>query len=266
MTTAWLATLPVLLVMAVLGWTYAASRHNVNIVDSLWSLFFLLAAAIYLLAGEAYELTSLGLFLLVAIWAIRLSLHLGYRNAGKAEDRRYAAMRARNPRFNGQSLVTVFSLQAVLAWLISLPLAAALVNPAAVNYLHVAGTGLIIIGLLFEAVADWQLMRFKAQPDNKNRVLDTGLWRYSRHPNYFGEALIWWGFYLFALASGAAWTIYSPVIMTFLLLKVSGVTLLEKDIHERRPAYRAYIEQTSAFIPWPPRRASARPIIEEKHS
>ncbi|MCP5144508.1 MAG: DUF1295 domain-containing protein [Gammaproteobacteria bacterium] len=248
----WTYALPPLLLLAALAWGYAARRRNVNIVDSLWSLFFLLASAIYLAAAGTAMPAALLLFAMVACWAVRLSVHLFIRNHGKAEDHRYAAMRARNPRFNQQSLFTVFGLQAVLAWLISLPLASALLSPAPLHPLHLAGAGLFVIGLTFEAVADWQLARFKARPDSRGKVLDSGLWRYSRHPNYFGEAVIWWSFYLFALASGAAWTVIAPLLMTVLLLKVSGVSLLEKDIHQRRPAYRHYIETTSAFIPWKP--------------
>jgi steroid 5-alpha reductase family enzyme len=260
----WSYALPPLLLMGGAAWVYAASRRNVNIVDSLWSLFFLVASAIYLWAGGEWTVTSLALFALVALWALRLSLHLTLRNAGKAEDRRYAAMRAANPRFNGQSLVTVFGLQAVLAWVISLPLAAALIEPAAPQALHLAGAALFLVGFAFEAVADWQLVRFKARPENRGRVLDSGLWRYSRHPNYFGEAVIWWGFYLFAWASGAAWTVFAPLLMTFLLLKVSGVSLLEKDIHERRPAYRHYKATTPAFFPWKPRGKVAGTKLEEE--
>jgi steroid 5-alpha reductase family enzyme len=260
----WSSVLPLLLLLAVIAWGYAARRRNVNIVDSLWSLFFLIASAFYLGAGGRWTPTSLLLFSLVALWAIRLSVHLALRNAGKAEDRRYAAMRAANPRFNRRSLVTVFGLQAVLAWLISLPLAAALTEPAAAHPLHWVGAVLFLVGFTFEAVADWQLVRFKARPENRGRVLDSGLWRYSRHPNYFGEAVIWWAFYLFALASGAAWTVFAPVLMTFLLLKVSGVSLLEKDIHERRPGYRRYSETTPAFFPWRPHRATTAVNLEEE--
>jgi steroid 5-alpha reductase family enzyme len=246
-----------------MAWGYAASRRNVNIVDSFWSLFFLVASGVYIGFGGQWTLTSLGLFALIALWSLRLSLHLSIRSMGKSEDRRYAAMRARNPRFNEQSLVTVFGLQAVLAWLISLPLAAALTEPAPLHPLHLAGAVLFLIGFVFEAVSDWQLVRFKARTGNRREVLGSGLWRYSRHPNYFGEAVIWWGFYLFALASGAAWTLVSPLLMTFLLLKVSGVSLLEKDIHERRPAYRRYMETTPAFFPWKPREAKVRVDLGE---
>lgn len=263
MITIWTYALAPLLILGAMAWGYAASRHNVNIVDSLWSLFFLVASGVYIGVGGEWTPTSLGLLALVALWSLRLALHLSIRNLGKPEDRRYAAMRAGNPRFNGQSLVTVFGLQAVLAWLISLPLAAALIEPALLHPLHLAGGALFLIGFSFEAVSDWQLARFKARPENRGELLDSGLWRYSRHPNYFGEAVIWWGFYLFALASGAAWTIVSPLLMTFLLLKVSGVSLLEKDIHERRPAYRRYKETTPAFFPWKPRRAERRVHLGE---
>jgi steroid 5-alpha reductase family enzyme len=263
MITIWTYALPPLLILGAMAWGYAASRHNVNIVDSLWSLFFLVASGVYIGFGGQWTPPSLGLLALVALWSLRLALHLSIRNQGKPEDRRYAAMRASNPRFNGQSLVTVFGLQAVLAWLISLPLAAALIEPAQLHPLHLAGAALFLIGFACEAVSDWQLARFKARPENRGAVLDSGLWRYSRHPNYFGEAVIWWGFYLFALASGAAWTIISPLLMTFLLLKVSGVSLLEKDIHERRPAYRRYKETTPAFFPWKPRRAETRVHLGE---
>ena len=266
MITVWTYALPPLLLLGAMGWGWAASRRNVNIVDSLWPLFFLVASGIYIGFGAQWTLTSLGLLALIALWSLRLALHLYLRNKGKPEDRRYAAMRARNPRFNRQSLFTVFGLQALLAWLISLPLAAALVEPAPLHPLHLAGAALFLVGFTFEAVSDWQLARFKANAENRAEVLDSGLWRYSRHPNYFGEAVIWWGFYLIALASGAAWTVVSPLLMTFLLLRVSGVSLLEKDIHERRPAYRRYMETTPAFFPWKPRRATAQPHLGEGRS
>lgn len=253
----WLASLPFLLLMGLTGWRYACRCGNVNIVDSLWSLFFLVAALVYTLVSPVFNTTSLLLLLIVALWSLRLSLYLAWRNRGKPEDRRYHAMRERNPHFATQSLVTVFGLQAVLAWFISLPLAAALYAPAPFGWLHVAALALFAIGLFFEASADWQLARFKQNPANRGKVLNRGVWHYSRHPNYFGEACQWWAFFLFALASGYAWTIVSPLLMTFLLLKVSGVALLEKDIGERRPAYRHYVETTPAFVPWFPRQPAA---------
>ncbi len=257
-----LIALPWMLLAGSIAWLYAASRKNVNIVDSLWSLFFLLAALIYLYRSGQYTLTTLLLVDMVALWALRLSVHLSIRNANKPEDRRYAAMRANNPRFNSQSLLTVFGLQALIAWLIAMPLAAVLFAPVAFNNLHILSLLLFITGFTLESVADWQLVQFKSDPASKGKVLDSGLWRYSRHPNYFGEALVWWSFFVYALAGGALWTIFSPILMTFLLLKVSGVTLLEKDMHERRPAYREYIERTPAFFPWWPKAITAQKTVE----
>ena len=144
-------------------------------------------------------------------------------------------------------------MQGVLAWLISLPLLAGILGQQSLGWLDIAAVSLWCIGFLFEAVGDWQLARFKADPANKGRVMDRGLWRYSRHPNYFGNCCLWWGFYLLALAAGGWWSIISPILMTFLLLKVSGVSLLEQDITERRPAYRDYIQRTNAFVPGPSR-------------
>lgn len=262
----WISALPLLLLLGALAWLRASSRRNVNIADSLWSLFFLIASVMYLIVGGQMTLSSMLLFTLIALWSIRLSLHLTVRNAGKSEDRRYAAMRAAHPGFNQRSLITVFALQAALAWLISLPLAAALIEPAPLYVLHLLGTILFLVGFGFETIADWQLARFRADPKNTGRVLDHGLWRYSRHPNYFGEAVIWWSFYLFAVASGAAWSIFAPLLMTFILLKVSGVTLLEKDIDERRPDYLRYKQSTPSFFPWKPRPGTEQEPAEEARS
>jgi steroid 5-alpha reductase family enzyme len=193
---------------------------------------------------------------LVAAWAVRLAAYLAARNWNAPEDHRYRAIRSRNqPHFEWKSLYLVFGLQGLLAWLVSAPLAAAVASPAALGPLDWIGGLLVAFGIVFEAVADTQLARFRRDPASAGRVLDSGLWRWSRHPNYFGECCVWWGFYLLAVAAGGAWTVFAPLLMTLLLLRVSGVALLEKDIGERRPAYRDYVARTSAFIPWPPRDA-----------
>jgi steroid 5-alpha reductase family enzyme len=262
----WLHSLPLLLLFGALGWVHAYRQHNVNIVDSMWSLFFLVATLVYVLAADVVGPAGWLLLVFVTLWGLRLATHLAVRNAGKDEDRRYAAMRERNPAFAKQSLVTVFGLQAVLAWFLSAPLASAIANPVDLGPLHALAATLFVVGLLFEAIADWQLVRFKRDPANRGQVLDTGLWGLSRHPNYFGEAVVWWGFFVFALAAGDAWTVIAPVLMTFLLLRVSGVTMLERDIGERRPGYRAYIERTSAFIPWFPRSTPRGQHPKEDHS
>ncbi len=246
-------------VLAVLGWLASLARRNVNLVDSLWSLFFMTAAGIYAWAAPDAGARAALVLALVVPWALRLAGHLALRNLGQPEDRRYQSIRANNsPGFAWKSLIIVFGLQGVLAWLISLPLAAAVFSPAPLNALDAAGAALVLLGLTLETVADRQLYRFKADPANRGRVLDRGLWRYSRHPNYFGEACVWWGFWLIALAGGAWWSLVAPLLMTWLLLRVSGVVLLERDIAERRPAYRDYAARTSAFIPLPPRRDAGR--------
>lgn len=254
-TAALLAALVVMLVMAVAGWLASLPRQNVTLVDSLWSLFFLAGALVYAVSVASATPRGVLILVLLGLWAARLSLHLTWRNHGKPEDHRYRAIRANNsPGFAWKSLYIVFGLQAVLAWVIAMPLFAAIDSDAAINGLDLLGAALMLAGLAYEAVADHQLVRFRADPARHDQVMDRGLWRTSRHPNYFGEACVWWGFWLIALAGGAAWTVLSPLLMTFLLLKVSGVAMLEKDIAERRPAYRDYIARTSAFIPWPCRR------------
>ncbi|MGD9409967.1 MAG: DUF1295 domain-containing protein, partial [Thiohalocapsa sp.] len=143
-----------------------------------------------------------------------------------------------------------------LAWIISLPLLGAVLGAAPLGWLDAIAVALWLLGFGFEAIGDQQLARFKTDPANRGKVLDTGLWRYTRHPNYFGEACIWWAFYLFALAAGAWWTIIGPILMTYLLLRVSGVALLEQDMRHRRPTYQDYIHRTNAFFPGPPKAAA----------
>ena len=245
--------LVVMLVMGVVTWLYSLYRNDVSIVDSLWSLMFLAGAVVYLMSADAVTTGNILLMVLVSLWAIRLSVFLTIRNWGKEEDRRYQEIRANNePGFNIKSLYIIFGLQAVLAWVISIPLLLALTGGADVGVIELVATALWIIGFLFESIADYQLYRFKSDAANKGKVLDTGLWAYSRHPNYFGEFLIWWAYFLFALSSGAWWTVYAPLLMTLLLLKVSGVSLMEKGITERRSEYRRYIETTNAFFPGKP--------------
>ena len=204
--------------------------------------------------AENFSHANLLLLTLLTLWALRLSVFLAVRNWGEDEDRRYQEIRANNePGFNLKSIYIIFGLQAGLAWVISLPLLLAISVNTEIGYLELAGAVIWIIGFFFEATADQQLYRFKSNPHNKGKVLDTGLWAYSRHPNYFGEFLIWWGYFMFALSAGAWWTVFSPILMTILLLKVSGVSLMEKGITERRSQYREYIESTNAFFPGKPR-------------
>jgi steroid 5-alpha reductase family enzyme len=249
----WLEGLAALLVFGVAGWLLSLPLRNVSIVDSLWSLMFLLAAVVYAAGGELQDRGRLALAL-TTIWALRLAIHITWRNRGHGEDRRYQAIRANNePGFEWKSLYIVFGLQAGLAWVISLPLLASITSREPLNALDAVGVALWLVGLVFEAGGDAQLARFKSDPANAGAVMDRGLWRYTRHPNYFGDFCIWWGLYLVAVAGGGWWAVAGPLLMSVLLMRVSGVTLLEKDISERRPAYRDYVQRTNAFFPGPPR-------------
>jgi steroid 5-alpha reductase family enzyme len=192
------------------------------------------------------------LIVLLGLWALRLSGYLTWRNWGQPEDHRYQTIRRRNePHFALKSLYLIFGLQGTLAWIVSLPLLAAIAAPGSLTALDLAGMAIWSAGFAFESVGDLQLARFKSVPANRGRVMDRGLWRYTRHPNYFGDCCIWWAFYLFALAGGGWWSLTGPLLMSFLLLRVSGVALLEKDIGRRRPAYRDYVLRTNAFLPGP---------------
>lgn len=247
----YLQALLVMTVFAVMGWLVSVLKNNVTLVDSMWSLFFLLAAVAQMMAMPDMSARAWLVMGLVTLWSIRLSVYLSWRNWSPHEDHRYQAIRARNqPHFWIKSLYLVFGLQCLLAWTIFLPIHASLQSTQALSWLDIIGGLLCLFGFGFETIADWQLLRFKQATENRGKVLNQGLWRYSRHPNYFGECCIWWGFFLLALSAGAWWSALSPVLMTLLLLKVSGVALLEKDIAERRPDYLQYIRETNAFIPW----------------
>lgn len=246
--------------LSILTWLISLHYKDASLVDRVWGLLFMAGAwAAVFYAGFQAPRTAL-LLVLVSVWAIRLSVYLSWRNWGAGEDYRYREMRDRRPElFAVWSLVWVFGLQAVLAFFVALPLTIAIAHPgqAPLGWLDALGVALFIIGFGFETIGDGQLARFKAQPANKGKVMDRGLWRYTRHPNYFGETMLWWG--MFLVAAGTPWGIYtvlSPVVMTALIIKVSGVAMLERTITERRPDYRAYIERTSAFIPWPPKKSA----------
>ena len=248
------AGLAVVLGIAVAAWLVSIPKRDVSFVDSLWSLFFLALTVTYISLAPALTERAYLLLFLVTVWAVRLSVFVTLRNLGQPEDRRYQAIRADNePGFWLKSLYSVFGLQAILAWVISLPLLGVVLGGAPLGWLDFAAVALWLVGFGFEAIGDQQLARFKADPRNRGRVLDVGLWRYTRHPNYFGEACIWWAYYVFALAAGAWWTIIGPLLMTYLLLRISGVSMLEQDIGERRPGYRDYIRRTNAFFPGPPK-------------
>lgn len=244
-----------MLIFAIVGWLFSLASKQVSHVDIMWSLFFVVAS--YTVALLLYDVNPRGVVVLclLTLWSVRLSAHIAWRGWGH-EDHRYQTIRHNNePFFWFKSLYIVFILQAVLAWVVSLAIYGALDSDAPWSALDYLAVSFVLFGLYWEVLGDWQLSIFKAKPENAGKVLNSGLWRYTRHPNYFGECCVWWGFYVFALAAGAWWAIVSPLLMTLLLLKVSGVSLLESTIIERRPDYLAYMRQTNAFIPGAPKDA-----------
>lgn len=257
---AWLYALAATVAVSAIVWLASVARRDVSIVDSMWSLMILLSLLVYLALSGSFGWRSLLVTVLVAAWALRLALHITVRNHGRPEDRRYRAIRRNNqPHFWLKSLYIVFLFQGFLAWVISLPVIAAVSGQTSPGPLDYAGLLFWLGGMFFEVIGDYQLARFNRSGRSSSAVLDSGLWRYTRHPNYFGEAMVWWGFYLIALSAGAWWSIVSPALMTILLLRVSGVALLEKDIADRRPEYRSYVNRTNAFFPGRPKPGSGSP-------
>ncbi len=245
-----------ILVYMLVLWLASLALRNSSIVDIFWGLGFVVAAwAYHVLAPQAAGRAWL-LLAIVTLWGLRLSLYILWRNWGKPEDFRYAKWRAESgDRWWWKSGIQVFLLQGLLLWIVSAPLLAVQLGSAArsLTWLDGIALGVWLIGFYFESVGDFQLARFRADPTKKGTVLRSGVWRYTRHPNYFGDAAQWWGYFLLALAAGGGWTIFSPLLMTTLLLRVSGVTLLEQTLKDSKPGYREYVESTSAFIPWFPR-------------
>ena len=244
--------------MMVIGWLISLRYRNVTIVDSLWGLGFVLIAWITFLLSEGFIGRRLLIVVLVSLWGIRLSVFLSRRNWGAGEDPRYGEWRKKSgERFWLVSLFKVFLLQAIFLWVISLVLQIGQLSstPDRFTWLDMLGVFIWGAGFFFEAVGDWQLARFKADPSTKGRVMDQGLWAYTRHPNYFGEFLIWWGFFVITLSTpNSWWTIISPLIVTAVLLKMTGIPLTESTIVKTRPGYKDYIERTSAFVPWFPKK------------
>jgi steroid 5-alpha reductase family enzyme len=238
-------------------WLLSLRLRDASIVDVWWGPGFAQIAVVGCALGNGYPWRKLLVTSLTMMWGLRLAIHLFRRNAGHGEDFRYRAMRRRHGgRFSLVSLYMVFGMQAGLMWIVSLPVQIAQLGatPDRFTWLDGAGALLWVVGVLFESAGDLQLARFRADPANQGKVLDRGLWRYTRHPNYFGDACVWWGVFLIAFATPhSAWMIISPALMTFLLTRVSGVTLLEHNLRRSRPEYRGYIQRTSAFVPWFPR-------------
>ena len=249
--------LGIILAASTLAWALSLRLRDASIADVCWGLGFVLLAWLYLILSSGPTLRSWLVATLITLWGVRLSAHIFRRNRGKGEDPRYRAMRASHgPAFWWRSLFMVFWLQGGLLWFVALLLlvAARAPQPAGLTIVDGVGVLLFAVGFAFEAVGDYQLERFKAESSNRGTVLDLGLWRYTRHPNYFGDATLWWGVYAIAAATPGGWlTVLSPALMTLLLMRVSGVTLLEGSLTVTKPGYRAYIARTPAFFPWFPR-------------
>lgn len=248
----------VILGVMTLLWVISLILKNSSIVDIFWGAGFVVVVWIaFALTPQGYDLRKWLISLLVTIWGLRLTLHILIRNWGKPEDFRYQKWREENGKsWWWRSFFQVFMLQGIIMWIVSTPLLAAQISPtpARLGVLDILGILLWGFGFYFEAAGDAQLTRFKSDPANKGKVMNRGVWQYTRHPNYFGDSAQWWGFYLIAASAGGWWTVFSPILMTLLLVRVSGVALLEKTM-EKRPGYLEYKARTSAFIPWFPRRS-----------
>jgi steroid 5-alpha reductase family enzyme len=240
-----------LAVCLVLLWLLSLRLRDSSIIDLFWGPAF---SVLFWPTALAGTLTARSLLLgaLVSAWGLRLGLYLAWRNLGHGEDKRYTAMRTRHgPAWWWRSLFVVFGLQGFLAFVVSWPIRAVATSPASDwSALDAVATALVLLGLAFETVGDLQLARFKRSAP-RGAIMDRGLWRYTRHPNYFGDFVVWLGFGLFGLGVGAWWSLLGPLVMTVLLVKVSGKELLEKGM-AARPGYADYVARTSGFFPWPP--------------
>jgi steroid 5-alpha reductase family enzyme len=237
-------------------WALSLALKNAGIVDIFWGPGFVLVGAFYAITVPGGPtLRGLVVLALVTMWALRLALHIGLRNIGAGEDFRYRKWRDEaGDNFWWISFFKVFLLQAVVLWIVSSPLLLAHTGGSdPIGLIGALGVALWCCGFVYETVADWQLRRFKKDPANAGRVMRSGLWSLSRHPNYFGETVLWWGIGLLALPAGGWISLAGPVLITFLLLEVSGVALLDSEMVERRPGYADYISSTPAFIPLPRR-------------
>jgi steroid 5-alpha reductase family enzyme len=246
-----------IVVMMLCGWFISLVYRNVTIVDSLWGLGFIIITWLTFLLSEGYPGRKWLISLMVTFWGIRLVVYLSWRNWGAGEDPRYTTMRNKSgDRFWIISLFKVFLLQAIFMFVISMVIQMGQIPSIPNRFTWLDGIGLTVwcIGFFFESVGDYQLARFKGDPVNKGKVMNRGLWAYTRHPNYFGECLVWWGIFFVTLATpSGGWWVISPIIITTVLVKMTGIPLTEKSILDRRPAYKTYIQNTSAFFPWFPK-------------
>lgn len=241
-----------------LVWVLSVIMKNASIVDIFWGLGFIFISLINFIRTDGFITRNILILILVGIWGLRLAVYIFIRNKGKGEDPRYQNFRKKyGKNYWIISLFQVFYLQSVLLWIVSTPIqiGQASYTPAYLIWSDFIGIGIWLIGFLFETIGDIQLAIFKSKDENKGKVFDKGLWKYTRHPNYFGESLIWWGIFFIAVSTPyGIYSIISPILITFLLLRVSGVTMLEKGIKKTKPEYEDYIKKTSSFFPWFPKK------------
>ncbi len=255
-----------ILMLMLATWVVSLILKNASIVDIIWGFGFVVVAwTVRLSVDQGNDARQWLLVGLTTIWGLRLSIHLFVRNHGGGEDFRYRAMRKHwGPRFPLISLATVFGLQGVLMFVVSLPVQVGQADATPdIGFIAYLGIAVWLVGMLFETIGDMQLAQFKKDPDNKGKVMNTGLWRYTRHPNYFGDACVWWGIGLVAAETGLVWCLIGPAVMTVLLRRVSGVTLLERSMVKRRPGYTEYVAMTSPFIPRPPKKLPPQEPVTE---
>lgn len=247
-----------ILSLVTLLWLLSVAIKNASIVDIFWGMGFVFLNFYYFFTSEDFYSRQIILLILVTLWGLRLSLFLAWRNIGKGEDFRYQEFRKKYgpERYWWFSFFQVFLLQGSLTLLIALTLLGTNFETQSneLNYLDYIAIVLWLIGFVFETGGDYQLTRFKSNPNNKGKVLNTGLWKYTRHPNYFGDSAVWWSYAIFSIAAGSYWTIIGSIIMTALIIKVSGVALLEKSLKDKKPEYMEYIQKTNSFLPWFPKK------------
>lgn len=242
-------SLGIILGLMTLLWLLSLAIKDSSIVDIFWGTCFAIAGWVYFALADGLPARKWLIAILLTVWGLRLSIHIFRRNHGKPEDFRYQNWRNEHgSRWWWWSFFQVFALQGILLWIVSAPILAAQISESPLNWIDAVGIFVWLIGFIFEAGGDWQLARFKANPANKGKLMTTGLWSLTRHPNYFGDATVWWGHYLIGAAAGGWWTFFGPIVMTFLLMRVSGVAMLEKTMNAK-PGYEAYMQNTPAFFP-----------------
>jgi steroid 5-alpha reductase family enzyme len=248
----------IILSLVTILWIWSILIKNVSIVDIFWGVGFVIVNAFYVFMSGELDARKILILILVSLWGLRLAIYLAFRNIGKGEDFRYQEFR-RNygpKRYWWLSFFQAFLLQGVLILIVSLPFLGvhSSSNTGELKLLDYIGIGVWLIGFTFEAGGDYQLARFKRDVKNKGKVLNTGFWKYTRHPNYFGDSAVWWAYSIFSIAAGSYWQIVGSIIMTLLILKISGLSLLEKTLKETKPQYRDYIKKTNSFLPWFPKK------------